>query len=91
MIHFFINWNALLPVLNSKINDPIISKINIIANKTLNLKEYEKELGFWEIINKYNLDIIGIFKPNNNPRLLDSIASLYKFLDKMEDFFILIY
>ena len=60
---FFIYCNALLPVLNSKINDPIISKINIIANKILNLKEYKKELGFWEIINKYNLDIIEYLNP----------------------------
>ena len=30
--------------------------------------------------------LIGIFKPNNNPRLFDSITSVYKFLDKSEAF-----
>jgi len=41
---------------------------------------------FWKIINKYTLNIIEIFKPYNNPRLFDSITSVFKFLDKSEYF-----
>ena len=65
--------------------------INNIANQILNLKEYEKQLGFWEIINKYNLDNIGIFKPNNNPKLFDWITSVFKYLDKSENLVLNIY
>ena len=63
-----------------------ILNLNNIAIQILNLKEYDKQLGFWEIINKNNLDSIEIFKPNYNPRLFDFITSVYKFFDKSEYF-----
>ena len=68
-------------------------------NKTENIKcfdnisEYliksnllEKKEGFWSLIEKNNLDTIGILNTINNPKNFDSIGSVYKFLKNCDIF-----
>ena len=58
--------------------------MNNIAKKLLDLNE--KNLGFWDILAKYDLDIIGILNEINNPKKFDTINSVYSFLNYIEDF-----
>ena len=54
--------------------------LNKIAAKLLELNDFDRQKGFWNIIKIYNLDTIGILDKINKPFEFDSINSCYKFL-----------
>ena len=52
----------------------------------MNLNENEKNLGFCDILAKFNLDSIGILNEINNPLKFDTINSVYSFLNNTDVF-----
>ena len=45
-----------------------------------------KYFGFLDILKSKKLDTIGILDTNNNPKIYNSINSVFKFLNKIEVF-----
>ena len=75
---FFIYSNAIYPEIIKESLTKEILCFNNIANILLQLNSNDIISGFQNIIEKNNLDNIVILN-NNNPRLFDSINSIYKF------------
>ena len=51
-----------------------------IGEKIINLNHNELNLGFWEIINKYNLDTLGICDEKNGYKDLYPVSNIFNFL-----------
>ena len=63
-----------------------IKCFNEISKKLLEIDNNDKNLGFWKILEKYNLDKIGILSNINNPFIFDTITAVYKFFNTSNDF-----
>ena len=84
---FFFNYsNIIINLINKTNSSDNIICFNNISKKLLEISENEKDLGFWEILEKYNLDNIGLLNDINNPKFFDSINSVYSFLNNNDDF-----
>ena len=83
---FFIYCNVILNEIKDITNKNDIICLNNIAEKLLTLNENDKYSGFWNCILKYKLDDIGIMSECNNPKAFDSNTSIYKFLNKSNEF-----
>ena len=82
----FIYANMIMNNLKIKSKINCILCFNKIGEILLNINETGKKLGFWNIIHKFNLDSIGILNDNNNPQILESINSVFKFFNKADEF-----
>jgi len=83
---FFIYSNIIINLINKTTSSDNIICFNNISKKLLEISENEKDLGFWEILEKYNLDNIGLLIYINNQIIFDSINSVYSFLINIDDF-----
>ena len=72
--------------LKNKNKNSIILCFNKIGEMSLNINNLEKNLGFWNLIDKFHLDSIGILNEKNNPKVFDSINSVFKFFNKTDEF-----
>lgn len=64
---FFIYANIIMNNLKIKSKNNCILCFNKIGEILLDINETYKKLGFWNIIQKFNLDSIEIVNDNNNP------------------------
>ena len=83
---FFIYCNVILNEIKDITKTNTIICLNKIAEKLLTFNENYKYSFFFDFILKYKLDNIGLISECNNPKAFDSITSIYKFLNKSNEF-----
>ena len=73
---FFIYCNVIYPYIRDIGKTSYIISLDKIALQLLASKNEDKHLGFWDLIKKYNLDELGIFKKVNKPISKDYVVDV---------------